>query len=58
VILYVGLAIGIIHAFLPMKEWNKALFKIEEAPPNEETYEKLEPYFTSVLMNLFNFYHI
>jgi len=51
VILYVGLAIGIIHAFLPMKEWNKALFKIEEAPPNEETYEKLEPYFASVLMN-------
>jgi len=34
----IGLAIGIIHAVMPMHDINEKLFKLKDPEPNEKTY--------------------
>lgn len=41
IVSFVGIMIGVIHAFLPMQMFNEFLFKLKEPKPNEMLYDEV-----------------
>ncbi|KAL4435368.1 hypothetical protein ABPG74_022851 [Tetrahymena malaccensis] len=47
VVSWISLGLGIIHAALPMQEFNEKMFEIAEAPPNLQDFYQAEQFFTT-----------
>ncbi|KAL4483923.1 hypothetical protein ABPG72_013929 [Tetrahymena utriculariae] len=47
VVSWISLGLGVIHAALPMQEFNEKWFQIAEAPPNLQDFYQAEQFFTT-----------